>query len=157
MIRATEVLPVPGGPRNTKCCMGLPVWYPACARMRAASTDAVSWWIWSLTPARPIIASSSATACSTVIVGRSRAGPARSGTPVATCCTRPPSASSGAGRRGGAAGRIAVGPRHRWAPRLLPAVDTAVLQAPGQAPAQDHGGEQPPDHPAEGGLAGGEP
>ena len=39
--RATEVFPVPGGPRKTKCCMGFSAPYPAITRRRAASTDAV--------------------------------------------------------------------------------------------------------------------
>src|SRR5215831_16734838 len=164
MIRATEVLPVPGGPRKTKCCMGLSVWYPACARLRAASTDAASWRIWPLTPSRPIIASSSAIAWSMVIVGRSRSAPGCSGTPTATCCIRAPSVSR----------TTLTGPAGERPPRpvtaggpLRPAVSpcgpvadglrAGCLPAPGEAPGQYDDGEQPPDHVAEDGLAGGEP
>ena len=68
-MRATAVLPVPGGPRNTMCCMGLSVAYPATARLRAASIDAAIDLIWSLTAVRPIMLSSSAMASSTVISG----------------------------------------------------------------------------------------
>src|SRR5215469_16835727 len=70
MIRATAVLPVPGGPRNTKCCIGLSVLCPATARRRAASTAAVIDLIWAFTAARPIMASSSAIASSTLIGGQ---------------------------------------------------------------------------------------
>ncbi len=81
MTRATAVLPVPGGPRNTKCCMGFSVPCPASARRRAASTDAAIERTWSLTAVSPIMASSSAIASSMVITGHSAAAcwPARSG------------------------------------------------------------------------------
>ena len=71
MTRATAVFPVPGGPRNTKCCIGFSVPCPAIARRLAASTEAVIERTWSLTAARPIIALSSAIASSTVITGQS--------------------------------------------------------------------------------------
>src|SRR5207248_406116 len=63
----------------------------------------------------------------------------------------------GDGGRGGTAGRVAVRPGDGRAPGRLPAVDTGILPAPGEAPAQHDGGEQPPDHVAEDGPAEGEP
>ena len=72
--RATVVLPVPGGPRKTKCRIGLSVVTPATARRRAASMDAAIERTCSLTAASPIIASSSAMASSMEICGRGAAG-----------------------------------------------------------------------------------
>ena len=97
MTRATVVLPVPGGPRNTKCRIGLSVVYPATARRRAASIDAAIERTCSLTPSSPIIASSSAIASSMVICGFGRGGAAgcwsraaRSAYACATPCARGP-------------------------------------------------------------------
>ena len=67
--RATVVLPVPGGPRKTKCRIGLSVPKPATARRRAASIDTAIERTCSLTGPRPTIASSSASASSGVIGG----------------------------------------------------------------------------------------
>jgi len=68
-------LPVPGGPRNTKCRIGRSVLMPATVRRRAASMDAAIERTCSLTGVSPIIASSSAIASSTEIGGRGRGGP----------------------------------------------------------------------------------
>ena len=63
----------------------------------------------------------------------------------------------GAGGRDDAAGGFAGRARGGRYPGLLPAVDAAVLRSLGETPAEDHGREQPPDHPAEDGLAMSEP
>ena len=65
-IRATVVLPVPGGPVKTKCLAGGWLVRPCASRSRATRSCAVISCTWRLTGSRPISASSSASALSSV-------------------------------------------------------------------------------------------
>ena len=72
---ATLVLPVPGGPTNTKWRIGGSVEYPASLRSLAASIEAAIERTCSFTGARPIMLSSSPSASSTEIGGGADGSP----------------------------------------------------------------------------------